>query len=584
VRSAARIATRVEAIEVFAQSLVAGDVVGLEATSGSDRIVSILQRHGVRVVVANTRRLRSITEAKAKTDRLDARALARLLVSGLLDEVWTPDERSRTLRRLTGRRERVVRTRTRAKNEVHGVLGRNLCDRPPVVHLFSKAGRRWLAALELPLDERLTLDGCLRQIDFLDSEIASLDAVIASQALAWPEVLRLMTVPGVNVQTAATFMASVGDIRRFSSPRQLVSYLGLDPRVRQSGNAAARHGRISKAGASEPRHMLGEVAWKVARTPGPLRAFFERVRARRGPQIAATATARKLVVLFWHLLTREQDYAFGRPAMTRNKIRRLELLAGAPPQKGRHGIAGGKSKAVFDAERELSRQAEAAYRRLVSDWRSAGPAKVGAGAVAEVQGGRQAVPQAPRRGGRSRREHGGEGMSVAARLPRVRRRGRRAVLAAVAVAAIAVVAWLLLGSGDGSGTKASNDTVPLGSAAVERRDLVAREDVDGTLGFSDATAAAAPAAGTITRLRDEGDTVALGRSLMSIDAEATAWVLYGTIPIYRDLGPGVADGREVRQLERNLEALGYDTGITTGEPLALTPPDRGARPAQRSQG
>jgi hypothetical protein len=84
-------------------------------------------------------------------------------------------------------------------------------------------------------------------------------------------------------------------------------------------------------------------------------------------------------VLFWHLLTREQDYAFGRPAMTRNKIRRLELLAGAPPQKGRHGIAGGKSKKVFEAERELSRQAEAAYRRLISDWKATGPAKSGAG-------------------------------------------------------------------------------------------------------------------------------------------------------------------------------------------------------------
>src|SRR4051812_33613822 len=190
-----------------------------------------------------------------------------------------------------------------------------------------------------------------------------------------------MSVPGVNVQTAATFMAAVGDIRRFSSPRQLVSYLGLDPRVRQSGNAAARHGRISKAGASEPRHMLGEVAWKVARTPGPLRAFFERVRARRGPQIAATATARKLVVLFWHLLTREQDYAFARPAMTRNKIRQLELLAGAPRQKGRKGVAGGKSKAVFDAERELSRQAEAAYRRFITDWRASGPPRAGAGAT-----------------------------------------------------------------------------------------------------------------------------------------------------------------------------------------------------------
>ena len=127
--------------------------------------------------------------------------------------------------------------------------------------------------------------------------------------------------------------------------------------------------------------MLGEVAWKVTLTPGPMRAFFERIRARRGPQIAATATARKLVVLFWHLLTREQDYAFARPAMTRNKIRQLELLTGAPSQKGRKGIAGGKSKARYEAERQLSRQAETAYRRLVNDWKSSNPTKGGAGAT-----------------------------------------------------------------------------------------------------------------------------------------------------------------------------------------------------------
>jgi transposase len=381
VRSAGRIQTRVPALELFAQSLAPDDVVAMEATTGSDRIVSVLQRHGIGVVVANTRKLKAITDAKAKTDRLDARALAKLLMTGLLDPVWTPDERTRALRRLTNRRERIVRARTRAKNEAHGVLSRNLCERPPVTDAFGKAGRAWLAGLELPTDERLTLDGCLRQVDFLDGEVVAIDREIAKQALAWPEVLRLMTVPGVNVQTAATFMAAVGDIRRFPSARKLVSYLGLDRRVRQSGNGPARHGRISKAGASETRHVLGEVAWKVMMTPGPLRAFFERVRARRGPQIAATATARKLTVLFWAMLTHGQDYAFGRPAMTRNKIRQLELRAGAPPQKGRHGIAGGKSKAVLVPERELSRQAEAAYRRLVSDWKASGPARVGAGAT-----------------------------------------------------------------------------------------------------------------------------------------------------------------------------------------------------------
>ena len=380
-RSAGRVDTRSNTLELFARSLSPDDHVALEATSGAAKIAALIEPHVARVVVANTRKLAAISQAKAKTDRLDARTLARLLASGYLEQVWAPDERTRALRRLTSRRARLVRARTRAKNEVHGVLARNLCARPPVVHLFSKAGRRWLAELELPGDELLTLEGCLRQIDFLDAEIEALEAVLAKQALESAEIRRLMTVPGVNMITAATFTASVGDIQRFSSPRQLVSYLGLDPRVRQSGNEPARHGRISKAGAAEARHVLGEVAWKVSRTPGPLRAFFERVRARRGPQVAATATARKLVVLFWHLLMREEDYAFQRPSMTRDKIRQLELAAGARSQKGRKGVAGGKSKKVFEAERELSRQAEAAYRRLVNDWQATGPPKVGAGAT-----------------------------------------------------------------------------------------------------------------------------------------------------------------------------------------------------------
>ena len=190
-------------------------------------------------MVANTRKLRSITEAKAKTDRLDARTLARLLASGLLDQVWTPDERTRALRRLTNRRERLVRARTRAKNEAQGVLARNLCERAPVTDTFGKAGRRWLARLELPLDERLTLDGCLRQVDFLDGEIAVLDAEIAKQALAWPEVLRLMSVPGVNVQTAATFMAC----DRRHRPLLLAAQAGQLPRPRPARAPVRQHRR-----------------------------------------------------------------------------------------------------------------------------------------------------------------------------------------------------------------------------------------------------------------------------------------------------------------------------------------------------
>jgi peptidoglycan hydrolase-like protein with peptidoglycan-binding domain len=161
-------------------------------------------------------------------------------------------------------------------------------------------------------------------------------------------------------------------------------------------------------------------------------------------------------------------------------------------------------------------------------------------------------------------------MSVAARLPRGGRRARRAVLAAAAAAAVAALAWLLIPRGGDGGAPSANDAVPVGAATVERRDLVARQDVDATLGFSSAGTVAAAASGTLTRLRDEGDVVTRGRSLMSIDAKATAWVLYGTVPMYRDLGPGVTNGRDVRQLERNLKALGYDPGTVDNDWTSAT--------------
>ena len=215
-------------------------------------------------------------------------------------------------------------------------------------------------------------------------EIAILERAIAAHALGSEVVKRLMTVPGVSLMTATTFIAAVGEIQRFPEPDKLVSYLGLDSEVRQSGIGAARHGRISKQGACQVRQMLTEAAFVAVSTPGPMRAFYERVRARRGSQIAIVAVARKLAVLFWHLLTREQGYAFARPSLTRKKLRALELRAGAERHPGSRDLATKNTysqRAHRERERELSEQAELAYGRLVADWQASGPAKVGAGAT-----------------------------------------------------------------------------------------------------------------------------------------------------------------------------------------------------------
>ena len=138
--------------------------------------------------------------------------------------------------------------------------------------------------------------------------------------------------------------------------------------------------------------MLVEAAWAASKTPGPLRAFYQRVRARRGMQIAVVATARKLAVLCWHLITKGEDYAFARPSLTAQKLRALELRAGMPSKRGQKGKAAGYSlKEVRARENALTEQAERAYGQLVADWQAKAPASEDVG-VAAANGARLSRP------------------------------------------------------------------------------------------------------------------------------------------------------------------------------------------------
>ena len=143
-RSAGRVETKPETLELFAQSLDVHDYVALEVTGNAWEIARIIEPHVARVIVVSPSDT-GIRQARAKTDRLDARALAKLLWAGQLDSVWMPDERIRAMRRRLGRRTQLVRARTRAKNEVHAVLMRCLRGRPPASDLFGVKGRRWLS-------------------------------------------------------------------------------------------------------------------------------------------------------------------------------------------------------------------------------------------------------------------------------------------------------------------------------------------------------------------------------------------------------------------------------------------------------
>jgi hypothetical protein len=279
-----------------------------------------------------------------------------LLWAGELDAIWMPDERTRVLRRRLSRREQLVRSRTRAKNEVHAVLMRRLVGRCPHSDMFGKAGRNWLRSLELPVEECEAVEAAMRHIEFLDAEIAEIERLIAREMLWSSDTRALMSVPGVNLICAATFLAAIGDIRRFGSARQLVAYLGLDPKVRQSGSGPARTGRISKQGSPQARWALVEETHTVVRQPGPLRAFHQRIRARCGYNVATVAAARKLACLFWCLLTRGEHYAHGQPSLTAKKLRELELMAGAKRYERKAAGIYTNYEAMRQAERELAKR------------------------------------------------------------------------------------------------------------------------------------------------------------------------------------------------------------------------------------
>jgi transposase len=378
-RNLGRVEMTRTALEGLGGKLLPTDEVVIEATGNCMAVSRVLSPFVRRVVIANPLQVKAIAHARVKTDKVDAGTLASLFAAGYLPEIWIPDAETERNRRLTARRYQVVRHRTRIKNEVHAILHAHLIPKCPHADLFNQRGRAWLGRQELPDDERLAIDRHLRELDRLGDDLAVLDREIAEAALDDGAVKRLMTITGVKLTVAASLMAAIGDIHRFSDPGKLVSYFGLNPRVRQSGLGPAHHGRISKVGRSHARAMLVEAAWSAAKAPGPLHAFFVRIRAKRGHQIAAVAVARKLAVLCWHVLTKEQDYLWARPALVANKMRAMELQAGLPQKKGNQpGPAYAYNvKALRDQELALAQQAERNYARFVDRWKTQ-PSKGGA--------------------------------------------------------------------------------------------------------------------------------------------------------------------------------------------------------------
>jgi transposase len=274
------------------------DLVGLEACPLSEWLHANLTAAGFKAVCVEVRHAqRFLSTRPVKTDRNDARGIAEMMRVGHYRPVHVKSSEAQLVRTILQARRQVVSTLLQIQGSIRGLLkvyGLKVGD----IHRvrFDKRVRELLA--EMPQLE-MAIGPLLRVLEQVMGERGKMDKLLGQVARKDKLCLLLMTIPGVGPITSLAFRATVDDPERFATSKSVGSYLGMTPRVYQSGEAD-RSGQISKAGDGMMRHLLYEAASALmtrCRQPSKLRAWGIAIARRRGAKRARVAVARKLAVI-----------------------------------------------------------------------------------------------------------------------------------------------------------------------------------------------------------------------------------------------------------------------------------------------
>ena len=279
--------------------------VGMEATGYSRWFERLLAELGFELWIGDPAEIKAKRGKKQKFDREDARLRRRLMLENNFPQIRVPSSENRDLRQLLWHRHRLVQMRTRAMNQIQAAAMNEGVRRKKT--LWSKSGRQQLESLLLaPWATRRRQD-LLELVDRLNGTIAELTTAIEQEAHKQPEVLRLMTHPGVGPITALAFVLVIGSPDRFACGKQIGSYLGLIPCEDSSANRQ-RLGHITKQGSSLVRYLLAESAQAAVRWDSDWRRRYAHLSMRRDRRIAKVAMARRLAVSLYWMWRKECDH------------------------------------------------------------------------------------------------------------------------------------------------------------------------------------------------------------------------------------------------------------------------------------
>lgn len=310
----ARISHERGALREFLDRCERGSPVAVEATGNWYWVVDEIEAAGFLPRLVHARKAKLMMGMVNKTDKLDARGLNRLQRAGTLPTVWIPPGALRDQRDLPRTRMVLVRQRTPLKNRIHATLAKYALTVPEVSDLFGRRGREWLRHHlgELPSHTAYATGRRLEQVAGLDREVDLLEQRMRDVFTPTPEVVLLMTLPGVGFILGVVIALEVGDVTRFASPEKCAASAGTTPRVHASGGKT-RSGPLR----SDVNHYLKWAFVEAANVVCRMRErhphrhvsrLYERVARRKGHHKAIVAVARHLAEAAYWMLSKQQPY------------------------------------------------------------------------------------------------------------------------------------------------------------------------------------------------------------------------------------------------------------------------------------
>ncbi len=282
------------------------DIVVVESGSNSFECCSKLRALRIRAIVLESYSVGRIGDSHLKSDVVDSMKIAQVYLSGLAKEVWQPDEQCRERREILSLYQRATKDGTCMQNRITSWCTQHALQRPKGMTWMSAKSQDWLMRQKAWTDmQKLLIAQMFDDLHHAKTKQANLKRHMAEAVMNDPQLALLLQIAGIRHITAYALAAIIGDISRFKNPKKLVSYIGLNPRVNESG-INKKSGRLAHNGRKDVRHFLVQGAMAILRQDPSihrLARWGQALAYRKGKQVACIAVARKLLTAVWYLLS-----------------------------------------------------------------------------------------------------------------------------------------------------------------------------------------------------------------------------------------------------------------------------------------